>query len=47
LVNNVKKSNDDSYESERNDKKESFTKVSKYHSRDSLETPEDVDKDNV
>lgn len=40
---NVKKSVDDNYDA---DKKE-FTKVSKYHSRDSLETPEDIDKDNV
>ncbi|XP_015378498.1 PREDICTED: myb-like protein F, partial [Diuraphis noxia] len=40
---NLKKSIDDNYDV---DKKE-FTKVSKYHSRDSLETPEDIEKDNV
>lgn len=39
---NVKKLGDDNYET---DKKESFTKASKYHSRDSLETPEEIEKD--
>lgn len=39
---NIKKLGDDNYET---DKKEPFTKVSKYHSRDSLETPEEIDKD--
>lgn len=42
---NVKKSGDDNYETDRNDKKESFAKVSKYHSRDSLGPPEDLEKD--
>lgn len=40
--NNVKKLCDDNYET---DKKESFNKVSKYHSRDSLETAEEIEKD--
>lgn len=38
---NVKKSADDNYD---DDKKE-FTKASNYHSRDSLETPEEIEKD--
>lgn len=39
---NLKKSSDDNYEIERNDKK-----MSKYHSRDSLEPQDEIEKDNL
>lgn len=39
---NIKKSSDNIYESDRNDKK-----LSKYHSRDSLDPQDEIEKDNV
>ncbi|XP_050524381.1 uncharacterized protein DDB_G0283357-like isoform X2 [Daktulosphaira vitifoliae] len=44
---NVSSKNEDMYDIDRNNKKESFSKVQKYHSRDSMETPEEIEKENL